>query len=701
MRDQLHLMELVDNYLDGTMNPADRTAFEERMRNSEELRSLVEDQHRLRRAARRSPARAAAKKAYRNYRWGKSLPGVGAGAVVLIAATAALFLWKSPITAGGSENAPISESEYRTLTDTTGTHLDPLVLTIDPKKDTTLITLNGIVLDIPQGVFLDSLGATITTPVRVTLLEALDPLDIMKAGLSTMSGDTLLETGGMFYLDAQANGRPVKIDPAKPLTAMVPAMDGQKDMQLYEGVKRDDGMIDWRKPKPLKRSLVPVDITTLNFYPPGYEAKLAELGQDAMNKAFKDSMYYSFESQSDSSEAIVAYGLDETGKTRRAYRQRELDSVLTDSTFVSPQGVVAFQPIEMGHGGIAPAKIKTIWTSRFNNTNLATKEFEERLAYIFRTCDNALLDVYVNNLDKDLYWCDSVATLMHSEPMSMFLRPAYGHVELPAHAAARLRTFYENNSRAEAEAIRKTQEKFWNEQWKQDVKSDAKRADHAMTESVREGALFQKELEANMDTVYKQLGYKRVPMPRAAWVVPVTSPGWWNVDKAVIQATTTRSSMSYTDDKTGKTATLTYTPLIVEVADRTSYDELVVYLIPNQLNSYQRMKEGTGGFTERLNSIFSYNLFCLGMKGKQQFAFKTSVNGKAEIKAVLAPVVEESLRRMLGSNRGVQHELIDEAKHLEWLVGDKERRKSNADRQALKAALLPVVFPCISDNAPM
>ena len=61
MRDQLHLMELVDNYLDGAMNPTDRTAFEDRLRNSEELRALVEDQQRLRRAARRSPARAAAK----------------------------------------------------------------------------------------------------------------------------------------------------------------------------------------------------------------------------------------------------------------------------------------------------------------------------------------------------------------------------------------------------------------------------------------------------------------------------------------------------------------------------------------------------------------------------------------------------------------------------------------------------------------
>jgi parvulin-like peptidyl-prolyl isomerase len=814
MRDQLHLMELVDNYLDGTMSSTDRTAFEERLRNSEELRSLVEDQQRLRQAARRSPARTAAKKAYRNYRWGKSLPGMGAGAVVLIAATAALFLWKSPMAEGGSENAPVSESQYRTLTDTTGTHLDPLVLTIDPSRGTTLVTPNGIVLDIPQGAFVDGLGAAIATPVRVTLLEALDPLDIMKAGLSTMSGDTLLETGGMFYLDAQSNGEQVKIDPAKPLTAMVPAAEEEKrkrgsaevpearvrhilfstqgksdedqarvksradsvlavvkrdrskfelmvekftedpgskstggvyewfdktrmvpeftaasfdqpvgsitmcktsygyhivevlgqqsrtisasplnagGMMLYQGVKSQDGTIDWQNPQPLKKSLVPVDITTLNFYPPGYEAKLAELGQDVTNKTFKDSLYYSYSGgMPDTAYADSSSIYSDTDE--RGPRWGRFDSTYANDPYMRRL---------IGVTGVDPSRVKAIWQHRFNGTNLATREFEERMALIHRTCSSAALDLYVNNLDKDLSAIDEIAGTENTwREFKQFAERNDGRVDLPTHAAERLRTFYENNSRAEAEAIRKTQEKFWNEQWKQDVKSDAKRADHATAESVREGELFQKELAANLDTVYKQLGYKRVQLPRAAWVVTVNNPGWWNVDKAVIQATTTRSNMKYTDDQTGKTATLTYTPLIVEVADRASYDELVVYLIPNQLNSYQRMKEGTGGFTERLNSIFTYDLFCLGMKGKQQFAFKTNVKGQTELKAALTPVDEEALRRMVGSKSGLQQELVDEAKHLEWLVGDKQRRKSNVGRQALKAALLPVVFRCASQGAP-
>ncbi|MBK8498806.1 MAG: hypothetical protein IPL52_08315 [Flavobacteriales bacterium] len=295
MRDELHLMELVDRYLDGSMNAEERTAFEARAKANAELRELIDDQRALREGVARVPVRAAATKAYQKYRFGKPGPWAAGAVVLAIVVTTTMLLWRAQnLSANAESTTDLNAQNARVLDDTTGTHLDPLVLTIDPNSDTTLVTPNGIVLDIPRGAFTDSLGNAITAPVRVTLLEALDPLDIMKAGLSTMSGDTLLETGGMFYFDAQVNGKKVRIDPSKPITAMVPAQPGQGDMQLYQGAKGADGLIDWRDPKPLKKSLVPVDITTLNFYPPGYEAKLAELGQDVMNKAFKDSLYFSF-----------------------------------------------------------------------------------------------------------------------------------------------------------------------------------------------------------------------------------------------------------------------------------------------------------------------------------------------------------------------------------------------------------------------
>ncbi|MBK8498807.1 MAG: hypothetical protein IPL52_08320 [Flavobacteriales bacterium] len=324
---------------------------------------------------------------------------------------------------------------------------------------------------------------------------------------------------------------------------------------------------------------------------------------------------------------------------------------------------------------------------------------------IHASCLGVLVDLYVNNLDKDLSTIDSMAAGSERtwREFEHFAERNDGRVQLPDHAADRLRTFYENYSRAETEAIRRTQEAFWRKQWKQDVKSDTRRAEHAVDDEVREGELFEKELEANMDTVYAQLGFKyqrasrTLSAIRSAWVVPVASTGWWNVDIAVIQATTTRTSMSYTDPNSAKTATLTYAPMIVEVEDRASYDELVVYLIPNQLNSYQRMKEGEGGFSEKLNSIFNYDLFCLGVKGKQQFAFTTKASGRSEITVSLTATDDNRLRTMLRTKGNVEEGLLNEGRFMAWSATENARRRSNMARQELRNALLGVVFPCAGD----
>lgn len=190
-------------------------------------------------------------------------------------------------------------------------------------------------------------------------------------------------------------------------------------------------------------------------------------------------------------------------------------------------------------------------------------------------------------------------------------------------------------------------------------------------------------------------------LPRTAWVVPIRGAGWWNVDKAVIAATTTRSSMSYTDAKTGKTATLTYTPLTVEIADRASYENLKVYVIPKQLNSFQRVRETGGAFTEKLNSIFDYDLVCLGTKdGKQQAFARNDVKQMPSVTATLNPVDDNGLRQLLRAcGQKVGNGLLDEARFMEWSSADGRRSNENRSRIELKNALLPVVFPCAMNGS--
>lgn len=485
MRDELTLMELVDRYLSGELNATERTAFEERMRSNADLRELVEDQRALHGGMQRLALRPAVNKAYRSYKWGKWAPGIGGAAVIAILAVGGWMLakvggWMSDTSASKPES---NQQELVVLPDTAGTGLPALVMMIDPKADTTMITPNGLVLDIPKGAFVDGDGRTITTPVRVTMQEAINGVDIMKAGLSTMAGDTLLETGGMFYIDAQVNGQRVGIDLNKPLTVMVPSDKADPKMMLYEGVMTKDGIVNWRNPQPLPRTLVPVDITTLDFYPPGYLNKLAELGKDASDKRYTDSLYWSFSAEyarypfrnkaldADSTWTItdtvteaefsrrVEVGSpdymngaflfatncsschrperDLTGPALKGARQRwegrgdiyawiknsssylktgnpyanELfrkwnKSVMTTHALSNAEIDQILRYVDMptsatsSRTGIAPAKVQSIWNERFNGTNLATREFEERMRAIHRTCDNQVLDLYANHLDK-------------------------------------------------------------------------------------------------------------------------------------------------------------------------------------------------------------------------------------------------------------------------------------------------------------
>jgi|GEM_PF-722414 len=690
MRDELHLMELVDRYLDGSMSGEERTAFEVRANGNVELRQLIADQRVLREGVARAPVRAAAAKAYRAYRFGKAMPWAGGALIVAIVAVATLSLWRSQVSGSSTENTNEQEPMLeRFLDDTIGSHLNPLVMTIDPKEDTTLLTPSGIVLDIPYGAFMDDHGNTITTAVRVTMLEALEPLDIMKAGLSTMSGDTLLETGGMFYFDAQANGKAVRIDPARPIVAMVPAKPGQADMQLYQGVKLEDGTIDWRNPRPLKKSLVPVDITTLNFYPPGYEAKLAALGQDVMDKVFMDSLYYSFSGD-------MFAQITGPGKSRWISIE-EVERSFADTTVASSRtGYTAIEP----HMGIDPSKVRAIWNAGFNNTNLATREFEERMRAIHGTCDNAVLDLYVNNLDQDLGAIDALSARMGHPEFNVLAERKDGRVDLPAGSADRLARTYREWSRAAAEAVRKTQEAFWSEQQRLDDVGQLRQNKQAQQRLEQDLVRFEREYTANLAEACRQLGIKKLgptrEPPILVYEVLIPNAGWWNLDRALYVMTADRKTGSWSDERTGKVATIQYAPFTVEVVERKSYEDVMVYLVPKEISSYQRMKDGGHRFSESTNKAFTYDVVCLGRRGTERFgALRSVAPSSLEERLALEPMDDSRLEDLLArQDASVSKGLAEESRYAVWLGLDRDRQAKTTALAVLRNQLLPVVFPC-------
>ena len=71
---------------------------------------------------------------------------------------------------------------------------------------------------------------------------------------------------------------------------------------------------------------------------------------------------------------------------------------------------------------VDPLSIKSVRTSKFENTFLATKEFEERLKVVHGLSNGQeVLTMYVNNLDKNLWEVDAkVAQLLNGKNKTIF-----------------------------------------------------------------------------------------------------------------------------------------------------------------------------------------------------------------------------------------------------------------------------------------
>lgn len=731
MRDELHLMELVDRYLDGSMNAVDRAAFEVRASKSAELRELIDDQRALREGVARVPVRAAAAKAYRAYRFGKPGPWIGGAVVVAVVIISAWLLWQLRATAHEADSAArTTETEASApapamASDTVGTGIAPLVMVIDPSRDTTILTPSGLVLDVPKGSFVDSTGAEVTSAVRITMLEALDASTIMKAGLSTMSGDTLLETGGMFYIDAHGERQKLSIATGRELNVLMPADGIASDMMLYDGVMREDNVIDWKDPKSLPRTLVPVDITTLDFYPLGYTEMLTRLGQNAQNKAYRDSLYFSFECT--------------TATPVPAVKERLLDDVPAVIEPVSFEGLSATLPVAQaktaaiesryqfsptdslapGPCGISPAKVKAIWNERFNGTNLATREFEERMHAIHGTCNNAVLDLYVNNLTEDLRTLDRKAAQLGYSAFAAFAKRSDGRVDLPAESAERLKRLYADWSRSHAEAARKAQDAFWAKQMELDAQINKLAQTNRQAELEARAELLKAETEANLRSVYEQAGYAvspwspsnaspalRTPIapprppvvmptpPRTAFRAAITTTGWKNCDRAFSAAYARQTFDMYNGTRK---ATLTYEPCVITVPEAATYDAMRVYLMPQEGRAYQRMDAvAPDRFQENLNLLYTYDAVVLAHKGGKRFYFEANdIKGRSVLTASLAPVTEQQLTtNLMRYERARGTGLLNASNYMTTAAKDMKRTRANMNLVRIRAALLPVVYPC-------
>jgi hypothetical protein len=701
------ISDKIDQYLDNKMNVEEKLAFEKELSSNETLRQQVEIQTNLRQGIERLNLKSNISSQFKKMTIKNKIYKWGVATIAIAAIGTASYFGYQQVNGGNNYELPALNEEGKPVWADADKNLPTQLFSIDPTKDTVLETEGGIVFAVPAGAFLGANG-TVTLEVR----EALNPLDIINGGLSTTSDGNLLETGGMFYLNARSGEQSLKINPEKPVYANVPANEIKPGMMLFTGERKPDGSINWKNPKPMEKQLIPVDINTLDFYPKGFREKVAELGFNANDKRVTDSIYYSYSGRPYLTRFLVVDNyLEDTVKyiiTERINKTSPQaisneDTLKLVGEYTPPKALLdtTYHVYEVN-----PARISAIWNNKFQNTIIATKEFEERLQAIFKHGSFDVLDLYINNLNKKMYEIDSMAAFgvdaYRPEFEAFYLRHD-GGIAIKENHMKKLQEYFNKKRTATELAAQKT----YNERIAKETKADKTHNDvitkQSQNDAKRESENFQHEYDVNLNEAYKQLGIEKFnPPANAYYAFAIPATGWNNVDKYVLESTVSRTTLDYTDPNSGKKAVIKYEALSITVENESNYEHVKVYLIPDSLNSFMRVNKKGAAYEENLNELFKYTVVVVAQKGKKWFWVQQTNTKPGATTVILNAIDETELRVNLDysftkrAGQDFRNDLDAMIENHEYSIQLKQRQK----QEEIDAAIMPVIFPFYSTATP-
>jgi mono/diheme cytochrome c family protein len=810
--------ELIDKYLNNELSAEERRAFEEQLKTDPALKTEFDLQAQVIKGVQRMGLKKQVKTSFQKTKTTKTITKAAIAIGITVAVLATGYFVKKQLTKENELKYELNEEGNRNWSEADKV-LPSQIFRIDPTRDTVIESKEGILFAIKAGTFLNKFGEAEKKPIDLEIKEALNSYDILQAGLSTMSDGALLETGGMFYINAREGTENLSIDQGKPIQTNVPYGGDRNDMMLFDGKREKDGSINWVNPVKTIKQLTTTDILSLNFYPPGYLDSLQNWGYNSRDKKFTDSLYYSFicggmqkdttpahiydyEVQEDSTltdkmKKIFAYqdSIDKvwmkeqeenikkyeaqrlavskidgealfmqnctvchdignkhlTGpgmrdvekrvpsndwllhyiknpekmiKSGDAYANKILrengGAVMTvfEGTLSDNEILAIINYITENNGGIKlpytstevscpeidPARIKALWDPKFNNTFLATHEFEERMQAIFTTCQGNLLQLYQNNLDRPLYELDSVAaTLCYGPQKSKFLdfyKRHDGGVQVTNEQMKDLQRYANEKRKLYEKVARETMQKLAKEEDAKMLIAAEKVNQHEQADLIREHGNFDQEFEMNLKEAYRQLGkpYNPTPPPTAYVSGPIITTGWKNVDAYVFESTANRTTLNYTDPESGKKAVIEYKAITVKVDNQENYDKVVAYLLPNMLSSFQLLKQQGDHFEEKLNGLMKYDLVVVGFKGEEVFYSQTYKVQPEAYSVSLKETSKKDLEAVLNEGHSVSQskDILSDFDFQVFNQKESIRRKKIEEREKFKMKVSRIVYPCTS-----
>ncbi len=562
---------------------------------------------------------------------------------------------------------------------------DPFKETITPSQTFTIVGKddnvvegkNGTLIVIPAGSFKDADGNTVNEKIEIELTEALSLEDMILSNLTTTSDGHLLQTDGMLYLNATMGGKQLHIDVNNPIYIEIPTEKKIPGMMAYKGVRDENGDMNWIEPKALEQYLVTVDMDLLNFLPNGFadsvQSGLPFRKHKTSSKNLVDSLYYSL-AFGELPEIVPQNELNEPFYNPK---KQVVDGKYTDASYdygQTPDTTEQAAADTTMPCGINPASVKVINSDKYQNTLIATREFETRLQTIFKTCRTDILEMYINSLEKNMWELDSMAMVrMRGDELSSsfeaFYKQKLTNVENSKVYASLLQGYYQ----------RKLKE----------VENQLETARAKVEKELKQ----KNEVGAKVSTEYKELLFKRETYRMEHYGFEWSSTGWINIDK----------------ENTIKVDW--WEPLEVTVDNATVCDRIYTYVVFKSMKSIYRLNTDNNQLFYVGNSVDRKMIMpkdedavvmCIGYAGETPyFGSEKIVCGKDTVLNIT--IKEASLNKIKRKLRKYddydQENRIDvDLQYMAFFAKEKKRQEKLREEAQFIKKLVDVAFPCCSEN---
>ncbi len=256
--------------------------------------------------------------------------------------------------------------------------------TLQLRNDTSITCKGGTVITLPKNIFVDGNGDPVTDNVTFQVVEVNTMSDFINANMQTSTRGQLLQSQGMIYLNAESNGQPLYVDTTKAMDVELPADNVTAGFQIFTGSYDSLGNIDWAVEDTVASGMIPMPLSELDYF---YYT----------NEVYKKSEY-GFDH--DYTDSVVL-----------------MDSKY-ENTFIATEEFEERMRI-FKWGGDGSWRWGWGWGWYGNDGNCEDILYDEKKweeVYTRpRELDHPILEMYLANLDKPLWYCDSLAVKLARE----------------------------------------------------------------------------------------------------------------------------------------------------------------------------------------------------------------------------------------------------------------------------------------------